>query len=392
MPKLNLLRITTVPMSLDKLLEGQLRFMQQHFEVTAMSADPEGLKRVGEKEGVPVYSLPLTRKITPLRDAMAVWRLYRYLKKTKPTIVHTHTPKAGIVGMLAAKLAGVPLRLHTVAGLPLMEANGPKRSLLNSVEKATYGYATHVYPNSKGLYDYIVSEGLVPPSKLAIIGAGSSNGIDTSHFDPALFATEEKRHLRHTLQIDPNSFVYVFVGRLVGDKGINELVRAFKNLSGQSDGVPPTLLLVGPLEPELDPLRPDTLREIDNHPHIVSVGYQDDVRPYFAIANALVFPSYREGFPNVVLQAGAMGLPAIVTDINGCNEIVEDGRNGLLVQPKDAISLYDAMRRLVHDRALYADLAAHARPQITGRFERAQVWEALLAEYQRLLREKGLST
>jgi glycosyltransferase involved in cell wall biosynthesis len=392
MPKPNLFRITTVPMSLDKLLEGQLGFMQQYFEVTAMSASGEALARVGEREGVRVQPLPLTRKITPIQDARAVWYLYRYLKKTKPSVVHTHTPKAGIVGMLASKLAGVPLRLHTVAGLPLMEASGAKRSVLRAVEKATYRYATHVHPNSKGLYDYIVSEGLAPTSKLAIIGAGSSNGIDTSYFDPALFATEEKRHLRHTLQIDPNSFVYLFVGRLVGDKGINELVRAFKNLSEQTDRMPPTLLLVGPLEPELDPLRPDTLKEIERHPNIITVGYKDDVRPYFATANVLVFPSYREGFPNVVMQAGAMGLPAIVSDINGCNEIVEEGVNGLIVPSKNTAELQATMERLARDTQLHDSLALNARERIASRYERKAVWEALLAEYRRLLREKGLAT
>jgi glycosyltransferase involved in cell wall biosynthesis len=392
MPKPNLFRITTVPMSLDKLLEGQLGFMQQYFEVTAMSASGEALARVGEREGVRVQPLPLTRKITPIQDARAVWYLYRYLKKTKPSVVHTHTPKAGIVGMLASKLARVPLRLHTVAGLPLMEASGAKRSVLRAVEKATYRYATHVHPNSKGLYDYIVSEGLAPTSKLAIIGAGSSNGIDTSYFDPALFATEEKRHLRHTLQIDPNSFVYLFVGRLVGDKGINELVRAFKNLSEQTDRMPPTLLLVGPLEPELDPLRPDTLKEIERHPNIITVGYKDDVRPYFATANVLVFPSYREGFPNVVMQAGAMGLPAIVSDINGCNEIVEEGVNGLIVPSKNTAELQATMERLARDTQLHDSLALNARERIASRYERKAVWEALLAEYRRLLREKGLAT
>jgi glycosyltransferase involved in cell wall biosynthesis len=186
--------------------------------------------------------------------------------------------------------------------------------------------------------------------------------------------------------------VYLFVGRLVGDKGINELVRAFKNLSEQTDRMPPTLLLVGPLEPELDPLRPDTLKEIERHPNIITVGYKDDVRPYFATANVLVFPSYREGFPNVVMQAGAMGLPAIVSDINGCNEIVEEGVNGLIVPSKNTAELQATMERLARDTQLHDSLALNARERIASRYERKAVWEALLAEYRRLLREKGLAT
>src|SRR5690554_4754320 len=224
-----LIRITTIPLSLELLLKGQLEFMQKHFEVVAISADKEELERLGKERGYPTYHVEMTRQITPVADLKAVYKLYKYFKKEKPTIVHSHTPKAGIVGMMAAWMAKVPHRLHTVAGLPLMEATGTKRKLLDFVEKLTYRFATKVYPNSKGLYDFIVAEKLAKPEKLKIIGQGSSNGIDTTYFNPILFATQ-RNTLRQELNIPHDSFVFVFVGRLVGDKGINELVAAFEKL------------------------------------------------------------------------------------------------------------------------------------------------------------------
>jgi UDP-N-acetylglucosamine:LPS N-acetylglucosamine transferase len=177
--KAKLIRITTIPLSLEKLLEGQLSFMNNHYEVTAVSSECERLKKYGLANGVDTYCLSMTRKITPLKDLIAVFKLFFYLKKERPLIVHTHTPKAGVVGMLAAKLAGVPLRLHTVAGLPLIEATGFKRMLLNSVEKLTYLMATNIYPNSHGLNEIIIKEKFTSPTKMKVLGGGSSNGIDT---------------------------------------------------------------------------------------------------------------------------------------------------------------------------------------------------------------------
>ncbi|MDN3723961.1 glycosyltransferase family 4 protein [Aequorivita sp. SDUM287046] len=386
MPQPKLIRITTVPISLEKLLEGQLEFMQAHFKVTAISAEKENLAILGRKNGYCTFHVEMTRKITPLADITALISLYRYLKKEKPAIVHTHTPKAGIVGMMAAWLAGVPHRLHTVAGLPLMEATGKKRKLLDFVEKQTYSFATKVYPNSQGLYDFIVSENFTKLSKLKIIGQGSSNGIDTQYFNPSLFLTT-RTTLRQELNIPEDAFVFIFIGRLVGDKGINELVEAFfriENKEKKAENKKQRLLLVGSLETELDPLKTETLQAIENNHNIISVGYQQDVRPYFATADALVFPSYREGFPNVVMQAGAMGLPSIVTDINGCNEIISHGVNGLIVPPKNREKLFESMKNLATEPQLYASLKINTRKTIVEKYKREEFWQALLEEYNRL--------
>lgn len=380
--KTKLVRITTVPISLAKLLEYQLQFMQQHYDVTAISADEAALQKIAEKEGIQFFSVELTRQITPLKDLKALWHLYKFLKKEKPDIVHSHTPKAGTVGMLAAKLAGVPYRLHTIAGLPLLETTGLKRKVLNIVEKITYRCATHIYPNSNGLKQIIINEKFCDSSKLEVLGNGSSNGINTTFFDSSNFTLNERNALKDNLGILPKDFVFIFVGRLVGDKGINELINAFKKLGEEHGHL--KLLLVGPLESELDPLSPTTIELIEQNQNIISVGFQSDVRPYFAISNVLAFPSYREGFPNVVMQAGSMGLPAIVSNINGCNEIIVDGENGLIIPVKDANALYLAMKSLVKDNNLTLCLKDKSRAMITSRFEQQVVWDAILAEYKRL--------
>src|SRR5690554_2851562 len=232
MNKTKIIRITTVPQSLKTLLKGQLRFMSENgFEVIGVSSSGKELEEVNKQEGIRTISIEMSRKITPIKDFRALWRFYKLCKKEKPTIVHSHTPKAGIIGMLGAKLAGVPIRLHTVAGLPLMETTGNKRKLLDFVEKLTYSSATKVYPNSKGLYDFILENNYTTKNKLKVIGNGSSNGIDTSLFSPDGITEEAKNTLRTKLNLSADDFVFVFVGRLVGDKGINELVSAFKRIS-----------------------------------------------------------------------------------------------------------------------------------------------------------------
>lgn len=417
MNKPKLIRITTIPLSLKVLLRGQLKFMSNHFEVVGVSSNGKELEEVKNEEGIAVVPIEMSRQITPIQDIKSLWNTYQFLKKEKPSIVHTHTPKAGIVGMLAAKLAGVPIRLHTVAGLPLMEATGTKRKVLDVVEKLTYSCATKVYPNSKGLYDFILQNKYTSADKLKVIGEGSSNGIDTNHFSPIQISEEQTEKLKKELNIQAEDFVFVFVGRLVGDKGINELVEAFKKLDirNQESKTPvsspeslvsspeslvsssqslvsskvPKLLLVGPLETELDPLKEETLKEIKTNPNIISVGFQKDVRPYFAISDALVFPSYREGFPNVVMQAGAMELPSIVSDINGCNEIIVEGKNGTIIPVKNVEALQQAMKKMILDKLFYEQLQKNARPMIQSRYEQSVVWNALLEEYNTLIKEQG---
>lgn len=380
--KKKLIRITTVPISLEKLLTGQLQFMNSYYEVVAVSSEKENLEKLGKNQGLSVFPVTMTRKITPIQDFIAIVKLFFFLKREKPFIVHTHTPKAGLVGMVAAKMAGVPHRLHTVAGLPLLEATGTKRKVLDFVEKILYFCATSVFPNSHGLCDIIKENKYCNPNKLKVLANGSSNGIDTSHFDPALFPEEQNQNLRAKWGIEKEDFVFIFVGRLVKDKGINELVEAYELLLTEKKNI--KLLLVGGFENDLDPLLPSTLQKITNNQSVISVGIQNDVRPYFGISDALVFPSYREGFPNVVMQAGAMGLPSVVSNINGCNEIIRNDQNGIIIPVKDTDAIYQAMKKLIDEEELMKKLQQNSRSMIVSRFEQKLIWEALLQEYNQL--------
>ena len=375
-----LIRITTIPLSLEKLLENQGQYFKVHYKITFVAADVQKLEAVAEQQGVDHFPLEMTRKITPIQDLRCLIKLYHFLRKEKPLIVHTHTPKAGIVGMLASRLAGVPIRLHTIAGLPLMEAQGLKRNLLLAVERLTYYCATKVYPNAQGLFNFVLEKRLAPIEKLKLIGRGSSNGIDTNYFSKKQITKAQLKTLRKSLDINTSDFIFCFVGRLVGDKGINELVNAFCVVHKE---IPTSkLLLVGRYESELDPLQPATQKIIDTHPNIITTGFQADIRPYLALSDVFVFPSYREGFPNVVLQAVAMEVPCIVSNINGCNEIIQDEESGALVPPKQVQPLIEKMKNFFHQREQCKLYANKAKQFVEMHYDREQFWKYLLEEYK----------
>ncbi|MGW8121949.1 glycosyltransferase family 4 protein [Roseivirga echinicomitans] len=384
--KPKILRITTVPVSLKYLLKGQFSFFKEKgFEVHIASSDGVEGFDVQENEQVTFHVIPLTRAITPFRDLYSIFLLFKFLKRENFDIVHSHTPKAGLIAMIAAWLARVPVRLHTVAGLPLMESKGLKKKVLISVERLTYKLATKVYPNSNALGVYINSEIYSNPFKLKVLANGSSNGIDLNHFIETDALKNQSLEIREALNIGSNAKVGIFIGRLVGDKGVNELIQASADVIASGNNF--HLILVGSFENELDPLKPETKARINELSRIHVAGFQSDVRPYLLASDFLVFPSYREGFPNVPLQAGAMGLPAIVSDINGCNEIIIDEHNGLIIPPKNAVSLRDAIKRLLNDEALTHSLKRNARKSIEDRFDRTLVWEAILSEYNDQLNE-----
>jgi glycosyltransferase involved in cell wall biosynthesis len=362
--------------------------MNQYFDVLAISSSGEDLKTVKEEQGVKTKSIELSRQITPIKDLISLYNMVILFKKEKPDIVHTHTPKAGLIGMLAACITRVPHRLHTVAGLPLMESTGVKRKVLLFVEWLTYKSATHVYLNSQGLKEFILLNKLAKSNKVKVLGNGSSNGIDTNHFMRTDEVLKDSEYIRIKYNINKEDFIFIFVGRIVQDKGINELLHAFDKLSKETTNI--KLLLVGPFEEALNPISENSKVILNNNQNIIEVGFQNDVRPFFALSDCLVFPSYREGFPNVVIQAGAMGLPSIVSNINGCNEIVEDGINGLIVSPKDEDVLYDAMNKVFKDDELRVLLSKDARRLIVDRYDQQFIWNIIKNEYDLLLGEKSV--
>ena len=380
--KIKLLRITTVPISLNILLKGQLAYVRsQGFEVITASADGPEVAELTEREGVAHHAIPLTRKITPVQDLVCLWKLILYIRKEKIQVVHSHTPKAGLLGMLAARICGVPYRFHTVAGMPLMESSGFKRKLLTWTERLTYMNATRVYPNSFRLMEFINQEILNHPTKFHVIGKGSSNGIDTTYFRPAEHVISKSDHFMQDLGFKKDDFILTFVGRIVSDKGINELVEAFLSIKADIKW-PVKLLLVGPFEDDLNPVTAKTRASINDHPDIITTGFQSDIRPYLYMSDVFIFPSYREGFPNVILQACAMGVPCIATDINGCNEIITHQETGLLVPPKNASALLSAMRQMINDDDLRKQFSEKARELVEKNYSQQYVWEQIMIEYK----------
>ena len=380
MNKIKLLRITTETYSLRILLKGQLRYMSENGMDVYMSSTPDKhVADMEESQKARFYPLHLSRELTPVKDLIALYNTIRLIRKIKPQIVHTHSPKAGIIGMLAAYICNVPLKMHTVAGLPLMEVTGPKRKLLNFVESLTYWCADWVLPNSQELKQFILDNNLSSnKSKVSVLGNGSSNGIDLEYFsvNPSLLA--ESRDFREQHGIDEHDIVLAFMGRLANYKGVNELVKAFQILQQHHNNL--KLILIGAPE-DLNPLEEATDSEIVNNTSIIAVGHQNDVRKFLVASDIFVFPSYREGFPQALLQASAMGIPCIATNINGCNEMIEDGKTGILIQPKSVEAIVEACEKLIENRQASERMGMLAQQFVLRNFEQQQLWKAIHSFY-----------
>ena len=387
---MKIIRTSTIPLSLNVLLKGQLKFLNGFFEIVGISSEGELLDEVKQREGIKTISINMERGISPVKDILSLFRLYHVFKSEKPAIVHSITPKAGLLTMLAGKMAGVPVRMHTFTGLIFPTRKGLIQKVLINMDRLLCSAATNIYPEGLGVKKDLVRY-KITSKPLKVIANGNVNGIDLVYFSQDQIQESEKNQLKKELHISDSDFVFVFVGRLVGDKGINELVKAFSKINKdayRSGSV--KLLLIGPLEENLDPLDAETMEEIRNNPDILDLGFQKDVRPYFAISHALAFPSYREGFPNVVMQAGAMELPSIVSNINGCNEIIVEGVNGMIIPVKDSERLKAAMEKLLSDTDFYHKLKMNSKPMIASRYEQSVIWNELLKEYKTLLKENNI--
>ncbi len=374
------------------IMRGQLRQMSQYFEVVGVTSyDKKHFLECGTREGIRMRAIEMARTIDPFRDIVSLWKLFVLFRKERPAIVHTHTPKAGLLGMVAAWLSRVPVRMHTVGGMPLVETTGVRRLLLNIAERITYFCAHRVYPNSTGLKHIIIENGFCPEDKLRVLANGGSNGIDAAYFNPIHVSVESREQLRGNLSIAKDDFVFCFVGRIAREKGIGELVEAFETVRSEVPDRKMKLLLIGPFEATHGVLDQAVRERIGQDPDIITPGRFDDVRPYYFLSEVYVFPSYREGFPNTLLEAGAMGLPSIATNINGCNEIVHDNINGLLIEPKDTGSLARAMKLMVVDEHRREELADNAREFVVSRFSREVVWEAMLSEYNMMIQTASVA-
>lgn len=379
--KFKLFRTATISISLNVLLKGQLQFLNRYYDVTALSGSDDFLLELKQREEIKIYDIEMQRHIAPIDDLKSLWKLYKYFAKEKPVIVHSITPKAGLLTMIAGKMAGVPIRMHTFTGLVFPTRTGVMQLVLIFMDKLLCYCATNIYPEGQGVKNDLI-EYKITNKPLNIIANGNVNGIDTAYFSKGMVSIESQEILRTQLNISQENFIFIFVGRLVGDKGINELVDAFSGFNAGNV----KLLLVGSEEKDLDPLHQTTCLEIESNSNIIAVGFQSDIRPYLAISNCLVFPSYREGFPNVVMQAGAMELPSIVSNINGCNEIIIDNINGQIIPVKNKQVLFSSMFEIVNNKELCSRLQNKSREMIVSRYEQTYVWNCILEEYKKLIK------
>jgi len=374
--------VTTVPMSLATHLSGQVGHMRARgFRVHVVASPGAELTAFAEREGVSVHAVPMRRAITPLEDLLAVWRLWALLRRLQPAIVHSHTPKGGLLGMIAATLARAPVRIYHVRGLPFVTASGLRRRLLRWTEWTSCALAHRVLAVSHSMRALAVEEGLCDPGKIAVPLGGSGNGVDAAgRFKPLPAAVRLATRARYG--VPENALVVGFIGRLVRDKGFAELLAAWSALRERDPRL--HLLLVGwldDLEPDLRPLG----AALEADPRIHFTGPVTETPTLYAAMDIVALPTYREGFPNVVLEAAAMGLPVVATSVPGCLDAVEDGVTGTLVPARDAAALERALRRYVEDPGLRARHGEAGRRRVLSRFRREAIWEVIEGEYRTLL-------
>lgn len=374
--KKKIIRTVTVPQSLGFCREVMVRMEKMGYESVVVTSPGEALEKFrSECPQFKTIEVPMERHISLLKDFWALLKMIRVMMRERPYVVHSMTPKAGLLSMVAAWLTGVPVRIHTFTGLIWPTAVGGKRKVLMLMDRMLCACATHVIPEGQGVMNDLRDYG-VCRKPMRVLGYGNVKGVDMEKFNPARFTPTA---------IDDKPFTFVFVGRIVGDKGINELVEAFTRLHDEHSKT--RLVLVGVFEKQLDPVSELTQNRINSSNAIEACGakYGDELLQMYVDADCFVMPSYREGFPNTVLEAGAMGLPQIVTDINGSREIIIDGENGLIVPSKDADALYEAMKRMLTDEPMRKSMAEKARGLIASRFEKGFVQQCLMDFYEEIM-------
>jgi glycosyltransferase involved in cell wall biosynthesis len=371
-----------------RLLEGQPEYFESKgFEFTVVSSPGEELSKA-RRDGVRTVAVSMAREISLWRDLVSLWRLGRVISRLRPTITNVATPKAGLLGGIAAWACRIPCRCYTVLGLRFETTTGLKRQLLLLAERVACLCAHRVICVSESLRQKAIEFGIVEAERAVILAAGSCNGVNPKRFGPGAEASRRADNLRRELRIPREVQVVGFVGRLTRDKGISELVKAYLELRRHLPEL--RLLLVGDME-EGDPLPLEIRRYVETESGIIRAGFADDPVPYYHVMDVLALPTYREGFPNVVLEASACGKPVVATRSTGVVDSVIDGVTGILVPARDSRALAAALQSVLNDRSLAAALGSAGRERVLREFQQERVWDAIIQEYLQLIQAKGLS-
>lgn len=375
--KKKIIRAVTVSMSVGFFREIIPLLNDKGVEVVTLSSPGKEMEEL-KSQGKPTIDIPMERHISIFKDLKALIAIIKAFRRERPNMVHSMTPKAGLLCMIAAWMTNVPVRVHTFTGLVWPTEKGLKRMILKITDWITCACATHIIPEGKGVMQDLQHG--ITRKEMRVLGYGNVKGVDMERFSLRPEVVERQKGLRNQ-----DVFTFLFVGRIVGDKGINELVSAFEELHSKRPNC--RLVLVGNYEEHLDPLKPETLNIIHSTDAIDMVGEKlgEELIAWYAASDCFVLPSYREGFPNVLLEAGALGLPAIVTDINGSREIVENGKNGIIVPPQNRNALHHAMEEMIDEHSMRTKMAANARAMIASRFDKNFVQQCLLDFYDEIL-------
>jgi glycosyltransferase involved in cell wall biosynthesis len=366
--KPKMLIITTIPLTLI-FFKGQISYLKSEYDIELVSSSGEYLEQISKVEKVKSHVVEINREIKIIKDLKSLFNLIFLFKKIKPNIIHSNTPKASLLTMIAGYITNVPVRIYYVHGFKFHAFSGFRRFYLVMFEKITCYFATNVIAVSQGVKDELVNIN-IQKDKVGMIHNGSINGIDLSYYSSN---NSEIQCLKKEFNILETDFVYGFVGRLVRDKGISELLTAFLKINETQTNV--KLLIVGMFDNDDSNFTNEVNTIISNNKNIIFAGFQKDVRPFYKMMNALVFPSYREGFGMAVLESSAMNVPVISSDIIGCNEIIKNYETGVLVPVKSVSEIYKAMMLIKTDNFFYNKLKNNCRDFVSSRYDQKIVWQ-----------------
>ena len=372
-------------MGFSFLLKNQIKFIRNNGFDIKMVSDTFGadIKKIEENEHSPHIAISISRGFYPFKDLVTLFNLIKLFKKEKPIIVHSQSIKANLLAMLAAKVTKVPFRIQTMAGLISTKDNSFKSKILEKLEQVTYILSTHVWPNSTSSYNYLIKNKLCNPNKLAVIANGSSNGIDLKEFNKLNISDESKNEVKQKIEFDSNKFYFLFLGRFVKDKGIQDLIKAFTLLQKKYSTI--ELLIIGVQDKAVAQIDDEVLAEINNNKSIKVIGEVPRVTDYFDVANCFVFPSYREGFPTVLLEAGAMECPIIASNIIGNIDMIRNNETGRLFQVKNIKALEECMEHAINNKELSVKFADKFLSEIKEKYEQSIVQKALVIKYNDLI-------